>query len=201
MDKRRCSSLTKFIGSIRRQQDALLHAVEQGIAIFLGATTENPFFYLTPPLLSRCRLYRLEPLTAEQILLLLRWALRGERGLGKFNVEADEEALRFIAERSGGDARRALNALEAAFLTAMEAEQGKGDGEPVRITFPVIQSVLSDAPLAYQRAGDDHYDVASAFIKSIRGSDPDAAVYWLARFLASGEDPRFYCPQDGDCSG
>lgn len=184
-----------FLDEVHRfnkaQQDALLHAVEQGVVIFIGATTENPFFYLTPPLLSRCRLYRLEPLTIEQILLLLKRALTDERGLGKFNVQADEDALQFIAERSGGDARRALNALEAAFLTAMETKQGRGEGEAVRITLSIAQSVMSDAPLAYQRTGDDHYDVASAFIKSIRGSDPDAAIYWLARFLASGEDPRF----------
>ncbi len=184
-----------FLDEVHRfnkaQQDALLHAVEQGVVIFIGATTENPFFYLTPPLLSRCRLYRLEPLTAKQILILLRRSLTDERGLGKFKVEVDEEALQFIAERSGGDARRALNALEAAFLTAIEAEKGRGEGEPVRITLSIVQSVISDAPLAYQRTGDDHYDVASAFIKSIRGSDPDAAIYWLARFLASGEDPRF----------
>ncbi len=184
-----------FLDEVHRfnkaQQDALLHAVEQGVVIFIGATTENPFFYLTPPLLSRCRLYRLEPLTTEQILLLLKRALKDERGLGKFKVEADEDALKFIAERSGGDARRALNALEAAFLTAMEIEQGRKEDEPIRVTLSIVQSVMSEAPLAYQRAGDDHYDVASAFIKSIRGSDPDAAIYWLARFLASGEDPRF----------
>lgn len=184
-----------FLDEVHRfnkaQQDALLHAVEQGVVIFIGATTENPFFYLTPPLLSRCRLYRLEPLAAEQILLLLKRALKDERGLGKFKVEADEDALQFIAERSGGDARRALNALEAAFLTAMEIERGRREDEPVHITLSIVQSVMSDAPLAYQRTGDDHYDVASAFIKSIRGSDPDAAIYWLARFLASGEDPRF----------
>ncbi len=184
-----------FLDEVHRfnkaQQDALLHAVEQGVVIFIGATTENPFFYLTPPLLSRCRLYRLEPLTTEQILLLLKRALKDERGLGKFKVEADEDALKFIAERSGGDARRALNALEAAFLAAMEIEQGRREDEPIRVTLSIVQSVMSEAPLAYQRAGDDHYDVASAFIKSIRGSDPDAAIYWLARFLASGEDPRF----------
>ncbi len=184
-----------FLDEVHRfnkaQQDALLHAVEQGVVIFIGATTENPFFYLTPPLLSRCRLYRLEPLTTEQILLLLKRALKDERGLGKFKVEADEDALKFIAERSDGDARRALNALEAAFLTAMEIEQGRKEDEPIRVTLSIVQSVMSEAPLAYQRAGDDHYDVASAFIKSIRGSDPDAAIYWLARFLASGEDPRF----------
>lgn len=184
-----------FLDEVHRfnkaQQDALLHAVEQGVVIFIGATTENPFFYLTPPLLSRCRLYRLEALTTEQILLLLKRALKDERGLGKFKVEADEDALKFIAERSGGDARRALNALEAAFLTAMEIEQGRKEDEPIRVTLSIVQSVMSEAPLAYQRAGDDHYDVASAFIKSIRGSDPDAAIYWLARFLASGEDPRF----------
>ncbi len=184
-----------FLDEVHRfnkaQQDALLHAVEQGLVIFIGATTENPFFYLTPPLLSRCRLYRLEPLTTEHIMLLLKRALADEQGLGGFTVEADEEALRFIAERSGGDARRALNALEAAFLTARGAERREEESERVRITLTGVHSVLSDAPLAYQRTGDDHYDVASAFIKSIRGSDPDAAIYWLARFLASGEDPRF----------
>ncbi len=181
-----------FLDEVHRfnkaQQDALLHAVEEGIIIFIGATTENPFFYLTPPLLSRCRLYRLEPLKPEQILLLLQRALKDERGLGKFHVTADEETLLFIAERSGGDARRALNALEAAFLTEREKAP---EGKPLRITLDTVRSVLSEAPLAYQRTGDDHYDVASAFIKSLRGSDPDAAVYWLARFLASGEDPRF----------
>ncbi|MGQ9462814.1 MAG: replication-associated recombination protein A [Candidatus Fervidibacter sp.] len=184
-----------FLDEVHRfnkaQQDALLHAIEEGIVTFIGATTENPFFYLTPPLISRCRLYRLEPLTTEQILLLLKRALTDERGLGKFKVEAEEEALKFIAERSNGDARRALNALEAAFLTAKEVGQGRGGSEYVKVTLSIAQSVLSDAPLSYQRTGDDHYDVASAFIKSIRGSDPDASIYWLARFLASGEDPRF----------
>ncbi|MGQ9520751.1 MAG: replication-associated recombination protein A [Candidatus Fervidibacter sp.] len=184
-----------FLDEVHRfnkaQQDALLHAIEEGIVTFIGATTENPFFYLTPPLISRCRLYRLEPLTTEQILLLLKRALTDERGLGKFKVEAEEEALKFIAERSNGDARRALNALEVAFLTAKEVGQGRGGSEYVKVTLSIAQSVLSDAPLSYQRTGDDHYDVASAFIKSIRGSDPDASIYWLARFLASGEDPRF----------
>ncbi len=182
-----------FLDEVHRfnkaQQDALLHAIEQGIIIFIGATTENPFFFLTPPLLSRCRLYRLEPLTSEQILLLLKRALKDERGLGKFKIKAEEDALQYIAEKSGGDARRALNALEIAFLTTIKS--GEEKGETVYITLLTVQSVMSDAPLSYQRTGDDHYDVASAFIKSIRGSDQDAAIYWLARFLASGEDPRF----------
>ncbi|GBD00102.1 putative AAA domain-containing protein [bacterium HR17] len=182
-----------FLDEVHRfnkaQQDALLPAVEDGTLIFIGATTENPFFYLTPPLLSRCRLYRLEPLTPEQVLTLLKRALTDERGLGRLRVQADDDALQFIADRSGGDARRALNALEATFLTA-QGSQSKPQAI-ICVTRAVAESVLRDAPLAYQRAGDDHYDVASAFIKSVRGSDPDAALYWLARFLASGEDPRF----------
>ncbi|MCS7224076.1 MAG: replication-associated recombination protein A [Armatimonadetes bacterium] len=182
-----------FLDEVHRfnkaQQDALLPAIEDGSIIFIGATTENPFFYLTPPLLSRCRLYRLNPLTHEQILSLLRKCLTDPQGLGTVSVEIDEDALHYIADKSGGDARRALNALEAAYLTALS--EHLPEQQPVRIVQSVVESVMAEPPLAYQRSGDDHYDIASAFIKSIRGSDPDAAVYWLARFLASGEDPRF----------
>ncbi len=173
----------------KAQQDALLPAIEDGTIIFIGATTENPFFYLTPPLLSRCRLYRLNPLTYEQVAQLLRRGMEELNRSGGIVAQVDEEAVDYLAEKSGGDARRALNALEAAYLLAQKEQ--KEDTNKVRITRLLVESVMAEPPLAYQRSGDDHYDVASAFIKSIRGSDPDAAIYWLARFLASGEDPRF----------
>jgi len=168
----------------RAQQDVLLPDVEEGIVILIGATTQNPFFSINSPLLSRSSIFTFEPLTRDQIKTLLRRALAdSERGLGSIPVEADEAALDFLAELSDGDARRALTALEVGVLSATE--------RPVHFTLQVAQDSIQRKALDYDATGDAHYDVASAFIKSMRGSDPDAAIYWLARMLEAGEDPRF----------
>ena len=179
-----------FVDEIHRfnkaQQDALLAAVEQGTVIFIGATTENPFFYLNGPLLSRVRLFIFEPLTAGDIEKLLQQALGDdERGLGKLELKIDPEALRQLAGRADGDARAALSALEVAAAIA-----GDADG-PITITAETAEEALQSQGPGYDGTGDDHYDIASALIKSIRGSDPDAALYWIARMLKGGEDPLF----------
>jgi putative ATPase len=171
-----------FLDEIHRfnkaQQDALLPHVEKGTLTLLGATTENPSFEVNSALLSRTRVVTLRPLEEDELLELLRRALVAPQGLaGK--VEADEEALRFIARTAGGDARRALTALETA---------ASGGG---RVTVAVAAEALQRKVLLYDRAGDEHYAVISAFIKSMRGSDPDAALYWMTRMLEAGEDPRF----------
>ena len=176
-----------FLDEIHRfnksQQDALLPAVENGWVVLVGATTENPSFEINSPLMSRSLLFRLESLEQEDILSILRRALADEeRGLGKMKLEADDDALEHIATRTGGDARAALNALEAAALLST------GSG---RIDLEAVEEALQQRALPYDKAGDWHYDVISAFIKSMRGSDADAAVYWLARMLDAGEDPRF----------
>ncbi|NLM23796.1 MAG: replication-associated recombination protein A [Firmicutes bacterium] len=179
-----------FIDEIHRfnksQQDALLAAVEEGTVILIGATTENPFFYINAPLLSRTRLVVFEKIGREDIRRLLERALEDkERGLGELSVEADPRALDYLADLAEGDARVALNALETAVLSA-----GSGR-EKIRLSLPLVQEVLPGRPLEYDREGDSHYDMASALIKSIRGSDPDAALYWMSRMLQGGEDPLF----------
>ncbi|HOL16692.1 MAG TPA: replication-associated recombination protein A [Bacillota bacterium] len=179
-----------FVDEIHRlnkaQQDVLLAAVEQGTILFIGATTENPFFYLNPPLLSRTRLFVFEPLQSESILVLLERALKDpKRGLGSLPIEVEPEALQYLAGRANGDARAALNALEMAVLAGEERE-GK-----VFVTTEGVREALRTRAVAYDRDGDYHYDIASALIKSIRGSDPDAALYWMARMLKGGEDPLF----------
>jgi putative ATPase len=178
-----------FIDEIHRfnkgQQDALLPAVENRWITLIGATTENPYFELISPLMSRCLLVRLEQLDSDQITAILRRALADtERGLGGTGVAVEEEALEHIVMTSGGDARSALNALEACVSGAMTA------GE-VLVTPELAKDALQRRRVRYDKTGDQHYDVISAFIKSIRGSDPDAALYWLARMLEAGEDPRF----------
>ena len=185
MEKARGSMLQMvlFVDEVHRwsktQQDVLLPTVEEGIITLIGATTENPYFSLVSPLLSRCLLLRLEPLSEEDIVALLRRALSDEeRGLGANDTTVDDEALRYLAESAGGDARQALAGLESAVL----ATEGK-------VTRQVAEDVVQKRALVYDR--DTHYDVISAFIKSMRGSDPDASLYWLARMLESGEDPRF----------
>jgi putative ATPase len=168
----------------RAQQDVLLPDVEEGRVILIGATTQNPFFAINSPLLSRSQIFTFQPLTPEQIKQLLRRALEDrERGLGHRQVHANEDALAFLATICDGDARRALAALEVAILS-MEAE-------PIEFTLEVAQDSIQRKAMDYDATGDAHYDVASAFIKSMRGSDPDAAIYWMARMLESGEDPRF----------
>lgn len=179
-----------FIDEIHRfnkaQQDVLLSAVEQGTVLFIGATTENPFFYLTGPLLSRTRLYVFEPLQPGDIAGLINKSLHDRRsGLGQFGVEIEPDALSYLAAKANGDARAALNALETAVLSA-EAVQGK-----ILVTIQKAAEAMQKRMLAYDRDGDSHYDMASALIKSIRGSDPDAALYWMARMIKGGEDPLF----------
>ena len=177
----------------RTQQDALLPHVEDGLLVLIGATTENPFFSLTGPLLSRSTLFRLEPLTAADLETVMRRALVDrDRGLGKEPTEIDDDALEHLADRSEGDARHALTCLELAHaLTIEAAKQDKGEATDAvpRITLEVAEAALAMRALRY--GDDDHYDVVSAFIKSIRGSDPDAGLYWLARMLEAGEDARF----------
>jgi putative ATPase len=184
-----------FIDEIHRfnkaQQDALLPGVEDRIVVLVGATTENPFFTVNAPLMSRSLLFRLEPLGEADLETIVTRALADpERGLGKTGLALDPDALAHLVDRADGDARHALNALEAAALvvTAKAGAAAEADG---RITLADIEDALQRPRVTYDRAGDQHYDVASAFIKSIRGSDPDAALHYLARMLAAGEDPRF----------
>ncbi len=175
-----------FIDEIHRfsksQQDSLLGAVEQGIVTLIGATTENPSFEIIRPLLSRCQLYVLKPLDKEDLLTLLHRALSTDILLKEKKVEVLETDA--MLRYSGGDARKLLNILELVVEAA-------GDEEPVLITDAIVTDRLQQNPLAYDKEGEMHYDIISAFIKSIRGSDPDAAVYWLARMVEGGEDPAF----------
>jgi putative ATPase len=179
-----------FIDEIHRfnkaQQDALLPAVEEGTIILIGATTENPYFEVNSALVSRSKIFRLNHLTEEEVLTVLERALSDdERGLGAFNLEVDEEALEHIVHTAGGDARIALNTLEAATLLAAES------GGCGNIDLGTAEEAAQSKALLYDKWGDSHYDTISAFIKSMRGSDPQAAIYWLARMICAGEDPRF----------
>jgi putative ATPase len=185
-----------FIDEIHRfnkaQQDALLPGVEDRTVVLIGATTENPFFALNTPLMSRSLLFRLEPLEPDELRTIVRRALTDrERGLGRGGLALDADALDHLVERVDGDARHALNALEAAALVVSSRAGGQGGDAPARIALQDVEEALQRPRVSYDRAGDEHYDVASAFIKSIRGSDPDAAVHYLARMLEAGEDPRF----------
>ncbi len=202
-----------FIDEIHRfsraQQDVLLPDVEEGIVTLIGATTQNPMFALTAPLLSRSALFVFEPLSREQIRTILSRAVQdAERGLGQYAVELTDAAAAFLAESCEGDARRALNALEIgvqsvlAARSAGSAEPGErsrsaGSAEPGEPPRPIVfdlalaRDSIQRKVLVFDPTGDEHYDLASALIKSLRGSDPDAALYWLARLLESGEDPRF----------
>jgi putative ATPase len=179
-----------FIDEIHRfnktQQDALLPDVEEGIVTLVGATTSNPFFAVNSALVSRSQVFEFQALSLEDITALLIRALADKsRGLGNIPVEADEDALLFLAETSDGDARRALNALEVGVLSSSE--------RPVRFTRELAAESVQRKAIQYDGTGDEHYDSASALIKSIRGSDPDAGLYWLARMLEAGEDVRFLC--------
>ena len=171
----------------RAQQDALLPHVERGTLTLIGATTENPSFEVIAPLLSRCRVFVLRPLTRDDLLTVLHRALGDrERGLGAAAVRVDDDALAAIAELADGDARRGLGLLEAAVHLA----RGRS-GEAQRVDTETVREAAGRRLLAHDRDGDAHYDVVSAFIKSLRASDPDAALYWGARMLEAGEDPRF----------
>jgi putative ATPase len=179
-----------FVDEIHRfnkaQQDAFLPHVEDGTIVLVGATTENPSFAVNAALLSRCKVFRLEPLQAEDLFTLLRRALQdSEHGLGVKGLTADDAALRAIADAAGGDARRALSTLE---LVADYLEATRGG---TTVTAEAVGAAESHRPLLYDKAGEEHYNVVSAFIKSMRGSDPDAAVYWMMRMLEAGDDPLF----------
>jgi putative ATPase len=172
----------------RTQQDVLLPDVEEGIVTLIGATTQNPFFSLVSPLVSRSRVFELKPLERADVLTLLRRALADrERGLGSKNIRITEESLEFLAEVSDGDARRALSALEVGALSLTGSEIAG----PQVLDLTVAQESIQKKQIQYDADGDEHYDAASALIKSMRGSDPDAATYWLARMIEAGEDPRF----------
>ena len=180
-----------FIDEIHRfnksQQDVLLPDVESGVVRLIGATTHNPFFFVNSPLVSRSQIFELRPLTEEELFSLLQRALTdAERGLGYMKISADENALRHLAKISDGDARKALNALEIAALTTAPDKKGV-----IKITLEVAEQSIQKKAVVYDGDGDAHYDTISAFIKSMRGSDPDAALYWLAKMIHAGEDPRF----------
>ncbi|MFP4106387.1 MAG: replication-associated recombination protein A, partial [Phycisphaerae bacterium] len=159
------------------------------VIILIGATTENPYFAINTPLLSRSTMFEFQPLSEQDVVDLLERALADEeRGLGRYHVHADEEALQHLATISDGDARRALTALEVGVLSQLR-NCNRDQQEPIRFTLEVAQESIQAKAIKYD--DDEHYDAASALIKSMRGSDPDAAVYWLARMLTAGEDPRF----------
>jgi len=168
----------------RAQQDVLLPDVEDGVVVLVGATTQNPFFAVTSALVSRSQVFQFQPLAAEDIIALVKRAVADrKRGLGNIDIHLHEDALAYLAEVSDGDARRALTALEIAVLST--------DARPVELTRELVAESVQKKAVEYDPTGDSHYDAASALIKSVRGSDPDAAIYWLARMLEGGEDVRF----------
>jgi putative ATPase len=180
-----------FIDEIHRfnkaQQDAVLPYVEDGTVVLIGATTENPSFEVISPLLSRCRVFTLEPLADDQVRLIVARALADEeRGLCKLDVAVEDDALEHLIAMSNGDARVALNALEMAASATQPDEHGKR-----RVSLAVVEDALQHRALLYDKAGEEHYNLISALHKSIRGSDPDAALYWLGRMLEAGEDPLY----------
>ena len=180
-----------FIDEIHRfnkgQQDYLLPFVEDGTLILIGATTENPYFEVNGALISRSIVFELQPLSIEDIKMLIKRAVYDkERGMGAYDAEIDEDALDFLAELSGGDARHALNAVELGVMTTQRSADGK-----IHLTLGVAQECIQKRVLRYDKTGDNHYDTISAFIKSMRGSDPDAAVYYLSRMLYAGENVTF----------
>lgn len=180
-----------FIDEIHRfnkgQQDYLLPYVEDGTITLIGATTENPYFEVNGALLSRSSVFELKSLSKEDVKTLLKRAVYDDKkGMGSFKAEIDEDALEFLADVSGGDARNALNAVELGVLTTQRSEDGK-----IHITLDVASECIQKRVVRYDKTGDNHYDTISAFIKSMRGSDPDAAVYYLAKMLYAGEDIKF----------
>jgi len=176
----------------RAQQDVLLGDVERGVVTLIGATTENPYFAVNSALVSRSQIFQFEPISEDDIIDLLRRAIADpQRGFGAMSIDIADEALQHIAVTCDGDARRALTALEIAVLSSQPHAAHTTAQTPVHIDLETAQESMQQKAVVYDGTGDDHYDVASAFIKSMRGSDPDAAVYWLARMLHAGEDPRF----------
>ncbi len=180
-----------FVDEIHRfnksQQDVLLPDVESGVVKLIGATTHNPFFFVNSPLVSRSQIFELRPLSVDELLDLLQRALSDtERGLGHLRVDAELPALQHLARVADGDARKALNSLEIAVLTTPPGPDGR-----IRIDLSVAEQSIQKKAVVYDGDGDAHYDTISAFIKSMRGSDPDATLYWLAKMIHAGEDPRF----------
>ena len=180
-----------FVDEIHRwnkaQQDALLPHLESGIITLVGATTENPFYSLVNPLLSRCQLFELHPLTVKDVRSMLERAIADdERGIGKKQIHIEEKAIHHFAEYAGGDVRNALNALEVAVLSSKPNEE-----EEIHITLEIAKESIQRRNVRYDRTGDEHYHFISAFIKSVRGSDPDGALYWMTAMLEGGEDPNF----------
>jgi putative ATPase len=195
----------------RAQQDVLLGDVEDGIVILVGATTENPFFSVNSPLVSRSQIFQFEPLSEEDLKALMRRAIVDEeRGMGKYKATIADDALAFLATTSDGDARRALTAIEVAVLSQQPAEkrqkvktsksQNEAEAASFVITLDIAQDSIQRKAIVYDGTGDEHYDAASALIKSMRGSDPDATVYWLAQMLEAGEDPRFIARRIAICA-
>ena len=180
-----------FIDEIHRfnkaQQDVLLPHIERGTVRFIGATTHNPYFYVNSPLVSRSQIFQLESVSTEDLLPVLDRALNdSERGFGDLKIQAEPQALSHLAVMSDGDVRKALTSLELSILTTPPDDDGV-----IHLTLEVAEESIQRKAIVYDADGDAHYDTASAFIKSIRGSDPDAALYWLAKMLHAGEDPRF----------
>lgn len=179
-----------FIDEIHRfnklQQDALLPAVEDGTIILIGATTENPYFSVNKALISRSMVFKLEPLTQDDVFKVLKMALERKDGLGEYNINITDDTLKKISQISGGDVRTALNGLEVAVLTTAVDKNGV-----INITNEIAADSMQQKKAVFDKSGDSHYDNISAFIKSMRGSDPDAAIFYLARALNAGEDPMF----------
>ncbi len=190
-----------FIDEIHRfsraQQDVLLDDVEAGVLVLIGATTENPFFSVNSPLISRSTVFHFEPLKQEDVLQLLKIAINdSERGLGKLDIEADRKALNFLAVMCDGDARKALTALEVGVLS----QASRNPYAKIKFNLEVAKESIQQKTIDYNGTGDTHYDLASALQKSMRGSDPDATVYWLARMLTGGEDTRFIARRIAICA-
>ena len=180
-----------FVDEIHRfnkgQQDYLLPFVEDGTLILIGATTENPYFEVNGALISRSSVFELHPLSVEDVKTLLKRAVYDvQKGMGSYHAEIDDDALEFLADIAGGDARNALNAIELGILTTQRSDDGR-----IHITLDVAQECIQKRVVRYDKTGDNHYDTISAFIKSLRGSDPNAAVYYLAKMLYAGEDIKF----------
>ena len=185
-----------FVDEIHRfnkaQQDAFLHHVETGLITLIGATTENPSFEVIPPLMSRCRLITLKALSSDDIAVIIKNALKDkERGLGNLNLIIEKDALSHLIRIADGDARVALNDFETVAYLVISGIDSSKTGKPVHITLQVLENALGKKALLYDKSGEEHFNLISAFHKSLRGSDPDAAVYWLGRMLSAGEDP-FY---------
>ena len=185
------STTTLFVDEIHRfnkaQQDVLLPHIERGTVRFIGATTHNPFFYVNSPLVSRSQVFELKPLEEKNLSKLITMTLKDqERGLGKLNINIDDEAINLLVTRSDGDARKCLNALELGVMTTTPDKGGV-----IQFDLNVAEESIQQKTVVYDGDGDAHYDTISAFIKSMRGADPDATLYWLAKMLYAGEDPRF----------